>query len=70
MTSALSVYGSAMLWAMAHSSAWPAPVALFIMGLGLGVLARATNSLIGPIVFHSAFNLVSFITLYGISLSG
>jgi membrane protease YdiL (CAAX protease family) len=68
MTSAFSVYGSAMLFAMLHVDAWPAPIALFVMGLGLGILARSTQSLIGPIVFHAAFNLVAFITLYGTTL--
>jgi membrane protease YdiL (CAAX protease family) len=69
MTSQLSVYGSAMLFAILHVDAWPAPIALFVMGIGLGILARSTQSLIGPIVFHAAFNLVAFIALYGMALS-
>lgn len=69
ITSAFSVYGSAMLFAMLHVDAWPAPIALFVMGLGLGFLARRTQSLLGPIVFHAAFNLVAFIALYGMTLS-
>jgi membrane protease YdiL (CAAX protease family) len=65
MMSQLSVYGSTMLFAILHVDAWPAPIALFVMGLGLGALARRTQSLIGPIVFHAAFNLVAFIALFG-----
>jgi membrane protease YdiL (CAAX protease family) len=69
MTSQLSVYGSAMLFAIFHVNAWPAPIALFVMGLGLGWLAKRTQSLIGPIVFHAAFNLVAFIALYGTTVT-
>ena len=61
----LAVYGSALLFALFHAEAWPAPIALFVMGLGLGEMARRTQSLIGPITFHAVFNLVSLIALYG-----
>jgi membrane protease YdiL (CAAX protease family) len=59
----LAIYGSAMLFAIAHARAWPAPLPLFPMGLALGWLSRRTQSLIGPIVFHAMFNLTSFIAL-------
>jgi membrane protease YdiL (CAAX protease family) len=60
----LAIYGSAMLFAAIHS-AWPAPVALFLLGLALAWLNHRTQSLIGPIVLHALFNLVAFIALYG-----
>jgi membrane protease YdiL (CAAX protease family) len=60
----LAIYGAAMLFAVLHS-AWPAPIPLFLFGLVLGWLAYRTQSLIGPIVLHAAFNLVAFIALYG-----
>jgi membrane protease YdiL (CAAX protease family) len=63
----LAIFGTAMLFAVVHSSNWPAPVALFPMGLALGWLSRRTQSLIGPIVFHAMFNLTSFIALYGLA---
>jgi membrane protease YdiL (CAAX protease family) len=44
---------------MAHVAVWPSPIPLFVLGLGLGVLAEGTRSLVGPIVVHSAFNAVS-----------
>ena len=66
----LAVYGSAMLFALFHAQAWPSPIALFLMALGLGAIAWRTQSLIGPITFHAAFNLVAFIALYGSTLTG
>jgi membrane protease YdiL (CAAX protease family) len=64
----LAIYGTAMLWAIVHSSNWPAPLPLFPMGLALGWLSRRTQSLVGPIVFHAMFNLTSFIALYGTAM--
>lgn len=68
LTSFVAVYGSAMLFAILHVDAWPAPIALFVLGLGLGALARNTQSLIAPIVLHATFNLVAFIALVGTSV--
>jgi membrane protease YdiL (CAAX protease family) len=65
----LAVYGSAMLFAVCHTGMWPAPVALIVLALVLGWLAVRTQSLIGPITLHALFNLVSFIALYGTTLS-
>jgi membrane protease YdiL (CAAX protease family) len=64
---ALAVYGSAMLFAVGHSLAWPAPVPLFVMGLILGWLSQRSQSLLGTITFHALFNLVAFIVLFGTS---
>ena len=61
----LAVFGAAMLFAMFHVTAWPAPIALFPLALIFGALAQRTQSLIGPIVLHGCFNLVSFIALFG-----
>ncbi len=60
----LSIYGSAMLWSMAHMAVWPSPIPLFLLGLGLGWLAYRTQSLIGCIVGHALFNTVACLTLY------
>src|SRR5262249_571240 len=46
---------SSLLFAVIHS-AWPDPVALFVLALGLGWLAERTQSLVGPIVLHGLFN--------------
>lgn len=58
-----AIHGSAMLWAMFHVSAWPNPIPLYFMGLGLGMLAWRTQNLLGPIAWHSLFNSVAFLVL-------
>ncbi len=60
----LAIYGSAMLFAFFHANAWPAPIPLFVMALVLGLLARRTQSLLGPLAFHALFNLTNMIALY------
>jgi membrane protease YdiL (CAAX protease family) len=57
------LFGTALLFAAGHSFAWPTPVALFLLGLGLGGLAVWTRSLIAPIVLHMVFNATSFVLL-------
>jgi membrane protease YdiL (CAAX protease family) len=54
---------SALIFAALHSDAWPAPLPLFVLALFLGYLAHHTNSLVGPITMHAAFNSVSMIML-------
>jgi membrane protease YdiL (CAAX protease family) len=55
------IYATAMLFGMAHS--WPDPIALFVLGLGLGYLAYRTQTLLGPILLHSLFNAVTYLYL-------
>ena len=57
------VFGTALLFAAVHSPVWPTPVALFILGLGLGWLAVWTRNLVAPIVVHGLFNAVSYVVL-------
>lgn len=57
-----AIFGTSLLFACIHS-AWPTPIPLFVLALGLGVLAQQTRSLVGPIVLHSLFNGVSCIQL-------
>jgi membrane protease YdiL (CAAX protease family) len=60
---AAAVFASALLFAAVHSFAWPSPIALFVLGLGLGYLALRTQSLVGPVILHSLFNAASFVLL-------
>lgn len=59
----IAVYGSAALFATTHAGAWPTPIPLFLLGMGLGWLATRTQSLVAPITVHLLFNLVAFIVL-------
>jgi membrane protease YdiL (CAAX protease family) len=58
-----AVFGTAVLFAAFHSNVWPSPVALVVLGVGLGVLAWRTRSLVGPVVLHSLFNGVACVQL-------
>jgi membrane protease YdiL (CAAX protease family) len=56
---ARAVYSSAAFFAIVHSAVWPSPVALFVLGLGLGWLAVRTRGVLVPMVVHGLFNAVS-----------
>jgi membrane protease YdiL (CAAX protease family) len=58
-----ALFGTAVLFASVHSSVWPTPVPLFVLGLALGTLAARTGSLTGPIVLHGLFNSVTIVVL-------
>jgi membrane protease YdiL (CAAX protease family) len=51
------------IFAGVHYAQWPAPVPLFVLALGLGVVYRRTSSLIGPIAMHATFNGISTIAM-------
>jgi membrane protease YdiL (CAAX protease family) len=57
------IFATALLFGMVHSITWPTPIALFVLGLGLGFLAYGTQTLMAPILFHSLFNAVACLTL-------
>src|SRR5262249_39120688 len=53
------IYASAALFAAVHSTVWPTPIPLFVLGLGLGYLAVRTRGVLVPAVVHGLFNVVS-----------
>jgi membrane protease YdiL (CAAX protease family) len=61
---AAGIYGTALLFAAAHSPVWPSPVALFPLGLVLGWLAYRTRSLVGPMVLHAVFNGIACVEMF------
>jgi len=63
MPLAPAVFGTSLLFACIHASVWPTPVPLFVLSLGLGVLAHRSGSLVGPIVLHGLFNGISCVQL-------
>jgi membrane protease YdiL (CAAX protease family) len=62
-TSFLAIYGSSLLFAIAHSNVWPTPIPLFFLGCGLGYLMQRTRSLFAPMTLHALFNSVSTILM-------
>ncbi len=52
----LAIYGNGLLFATFHAGAWPSPIPLFLLGVGLAWLAHRTQSLVAPIVTHALFN--------------
>jgi membrane protease YdiL (CAAX protease family) len=59
-----ALFAASTLFAAVHSFAWPSPVPLFVMALGLGWLAQRTRSLAGPMVLHGLFNAVNCAILF------
>ncbi len=59
-----AVFAAALLFGAVHSFAWPTPIALFVLGLGLGYLTFRTQNLVAAILLHSLFNGVSFVLLW------
>jgi membrane protease YdiL (CAAX protease family) len=58
-----AIFGTSLLFAAVHTSAWPSPVALFVLALGLGTLAARTGSLAGPMLVHALFNATGCVQL-------
>lgn len=54
-----AVYSSAAFFALVHSTVWPSPIPLFLLGLGLGWLAVRTRGVLVPAIVHGLFNAVS-----------
>jgi membrane protease YdiL (CAAX protease family) len=62
-SAAQAIYGTSLLFALAHAGVWPTPIPLFVLGLGLGYLAHRTQSLVGPMLLHALFNAVACVVL-------
>lgn len=58
-----AIFGTSLLFACIHTAVWPTPVPLFVLSLGLGLLAQHSGSLVGPIVLHGLFNGISCVQL-------
>lgn len=55
---------TSMLFAALHAPQWPAPIPLFVLAMGLGVVYHRTGSLLTPICMHAAFNGFSTLMLF------
>lgn len=54
-----AIYTSAAFFGVMHSTVWPTPIPLFVLGLGLGWLAVRTRGILAPVIVHGLFNAVS-----------
>ena len=61
-----AIFGSAMVFAVFHSTVWPSPIPLFLFGFVLGYLAYRTHSLVPGIVVHCLFNTVACLELISV----
>lgn len=60
---ARAIFASSLFFAALHFEAWPTPIPLFFLSLGLGFVAYRTQSLWGAILLHALFNLLNFVAL-------
>jgi membrane protease YdiL (CAAX protease family) len=57
------IFGAALLFGVVHSGVWPTPVALSLLGVGLGLLYYRTQSVVPSMVTHALFNGLSVMEL-------
>ena len=61
---------TSLIFAALHAAQWPAPIPLFLLAVGLGMVYQRTGSLLAPIVMHAVFNGFSTLMLFFVSLQG
>ncbi len=54
---------TSLIFAMLHAGQWPAPIPIFILAIGLGVIYYRTGSLLATICMHALFNATSTLAL-------
>jgi membrane protease YdiL (CAAX protease family) len=55
-SSSLAIVITSLFFAALHLPQWPAPIAIFLLSLGLGSLYQKTGSLLAVIAMHGTFN--------------
>lgn len=60
---AASICATALLFGMIHAFAWPSPVGLTLLGIGLGFSYQNSKNIITPILIHMGFNGFAFALL-------
>jgi membrane protease YdiL (CAAX protease family) len=57
------IYAASVVFAFVHSAAWPSPIPLLVLAIGLGALAQRSGGLVGVMVLHALFNAVACVVL-------
>ena len=65
-----AIVSTSLIFASLHAGQWPAPIPIFVLAIGLGVVYQRTGSLIATICMHAVFNGISTLTLFLVLLSG
>ena len=55
-----AIGATALLFGMIHAFAWPSPVGLTLLGVGLGIAFAKTGNIVTPIFIHMGFNFLAF----------
>ena len=55
-----AIGATALLFGMIHAFAWPSPVGLTLLGIGLGIAYAKTGNIVTPIFIHMGFNCLAF----------
>lgn len=64
------IFLTSLLFALVHFPQWPAPLAIFFLSLGLGIVFERSGSLIAAMVMHALFNGLSTLLLFVLLLAG
>jgi membrane protease YdiL (CAAX protease family) len=67
---ALPVVLTSAFFALVHLPQWPAPLAIFVLSMGLGTVYQRTGSLVASFTMHALFNGFSTFILFAAVLSG
>jgi membrane protease YdiL (CAAX protease family) len=70
MMKIMPVVLASALFALLHAPQWPAPIAIFLLAMGLGILYQRTGSLVTSFTMHALFNGFSMLMLFAVVLSG
>jgi membrane protease YdiL (CAAX protease family) len=65
-----SIAITSAFFAYVHAPQWPAPIALFVLAVVIGIVYYRTGSLISAICMHATFNAISTLMLFAAVLSG
>lgn len=60
----LAILLTSMLFGVVHLPQWPAPLAIFVLSLGLGLVYQRTGSLVSSVVMHALFNGLGTLLLF------